>query len=391
MATELAEHSFEAFFRTYPGAFVIVSPGGDVIAMNAAARALAGERLVPGARVAEHAHPDDALALTQALGLVKDDGAPTRFTCRARQPNGGMLALTWQIWRAPGRPEIFATLSLADHAHAHPREAPREVETIPETSISERVLRALLDHLDIIAWVTDKDGIYTFYDGKALAAFGASPGQLLGKSLFDVFGDHISPPMRAALAGTPGRESVHIVGSHWDNVYLPIHDAGHGFAGVIGISQNMNEGQRIREELEARLALIERQEAVIRDLETPIIQVWENVLTLPMIGVVDSHRAARVMDDLLSAVSRSSARFAILDLTGVEVVDTATAYHLVQMISAIRLLGAEGILTGIRPTVAQTLISLGVDLSGIPTHGTLRHGLAFCIRRLENKRRSPAV
>ncbi|WP_170229940.1 STAS domain-containing protein [Polyangium fumosum] len=387
MATEQAEHPFEAFFRTYPGAFVIVSPGGEVIAMNAAARALAGEKLAPGVRVAEHAHPDDALALTQALGLVKDDGAPARFMCRARQPNGGMLALTWQIWRAPGRPEIFATLSLADSAHAHVRVA----ETAPEKPLSERVLRALLDHLDIIAWVTDKDGIYTFYDGKALAAFGASPGQLLGQSVFDVFGDHISPPMRAALDGTPGRESVHIVGSHWDNVYLPIHDAGNGFAGVIGISQNMNEGQRIREELEARLALIERQEAVIRDLETPIIQVWENVLTLPMIGVVDSRRAARVMDDLLGAVSRASARFAILDLTGVEVVDTATAYHLVQMVHAIRLLGAEGILTGIRPTVAQTLVSLGVDLSGIPTHGTLRHGLAFCIRRLETRTRRPAL
>ncbi|MDI1449792.1 PAS domain-containing protein [Polyangium sp. 6x1] len=389
MATEQADHPFEAFFRTYPGAFVILSPNGEVIAMNAAARALAGERLVPGARVAEHAPAEDASALTQALGRIPDDGAPTRLTCRARQPNGGMLSLTWQVWRAPGRPEIFATLSLAEAPHA-PAHAHREEKTT-ETPVSELVLRALLDHLDVIAWATDKEGIYTFYDGKALAAFGAAPGQLLGKSVFDVFGDHISPAMRAALDGAPGRESIHIVGSHWDNFYLPIRDAGNGFAGVLGISQNTNEGQRIREELEARLALIERQEAVIRDLETPIIQVWEHVLTLPMIGVVDSRRAARVMDDLLGAVSRTSARFAILDLTGVEIVDTATASHLVQMIRAIRLLGAEGILTGIRPTVAQTLISLGVDLSGIPTHGTLRHGLAFCIRRLESKPRSATL
>ncbi|MDI1475951.1 STAS domain-containing protein [Polyangium sp. y55x31] len=387
MATEQAEQPFEAFFRTYPGAFVILGPAGQVIALNAAARALAGEQLAPGTRVEEHAHPDDAFALTQALGHVTDDGAPSRFTCRARQPNGGMLTLAWQVWRAPGKPEIFATLSLAEAPHAHPREP----EKAPEKPVSELVLRAILDHLDIIAWATDEQGIYTFYDGKALAAFGAAPGQLLGKSVFDVFGDHISPAMQAALAGTQGRESIHIVGSHWDNVYLPIPGASHGHSGVIGISQNMNEGQRIREELEARLALIERQQAVIRDLETPIIQVWEHVLTLPMIGVVDSRRAARVMDDLLSAVTRTSARFAILDLTGVEVVDTATASHLVQMIRAIRLLGAEGILTGIRPTVAQTLVSLGVDLSGIPTHGTLRHGLAFCIRRLERKVRSATV
>ncbi|MDI3287373.1 STAS domain-containing protein [Polyangium sp. 15x6] len=387
MATEQAEHPFEAFFRTYPGAFVIVSPGGQVIATNAAARALAGEHLAPGTRVEEHAHPDDASTLTQALGRVTDDGAPSRSTCRARQPNGGMLTLTWHAWRAPGRPEIFATLSLAEAPPAHAREPEKDTAK----PVSELVLRAILDHLDIIAWATDAQGIYTFYDGKALAAFGASPGQLLGKSVFDVFGDHISPAMQAALDGTPGRESIHIVGSHWDNVYLPIPDGGQRHAGVIGISQNTNEGQRIREELEARLALIERQQAVIRDLETPIIQVWEHVLTLPMIGVVDSRRAARVMDDLLGAVTRTSARFAILDLTGVEVVDTATASHLVQMIRAIRLLGAEGILTGIRPTVAQTLVSLGVDLSGIPTHGTLRHGLAFCMRRLEKKTRSATV
>jgi rsbT co-antagonist protein RsbR len=97
------------------------------------------------------------------------------------------------------------------------------------------------------------------------------------------------------------------------------------------------------------------------------------------------------MDDLLAAVSRTSARFAILDLTGVEVVDTATAYRLMGMIRAIRLLGAEGVLTGIRPTVAQTVVSLGVDLSGISTLASLRHGLAFCIRRLENAERKTAM
>ena len=387
MAAEQAGQPFEAFFHTYPGAFVILTDSGEIIARNAAARALTGDRLVPGMRIEEHAHPDDAPALTQALAYVLEGSAPTRVTCRAKQPSGGTLPLVWQVWRAPGFSELFATLALAE---APPATA-REPEPKAADPITERVLRVILDHLDIIAWATDEKGIYTFYDGRALAAFGAVPGQLLGKNVFDVFGDHISPPMQAALEGTPGRESVHIVGSHWDNFYVPLQGATGAPAGVIGLSQNMNEGQRIREELEARLAVIERQQAVIRDLETPIIQVWEHVLTLPMIGVVDSRRAARVMDDLLGAVTRTSARFAILDLTGVEVVDTATASHLVQMIRAIRLLGAEGILTGIRPTVAQTLVSLGVDLSGIPTYGTLRHGLAFCMRRLENKPRAAAA
>jgi len=110
--------------------------------------------------------------------------------------------------------------------------------------------------------------------------------------------------------------------------------------------------------------------------------VWDGVLTLPMIGIVDSGRAARVMDDLLSSVTRHRAKYAILDVTGVDVVDTATANHLISMVRAVRLLGAEGILTGIRPSVAQTVVSLGVDLSSILTLSTLRDGLAMAIRHM---------
>ncbi|WP_136923538.1 STAS domain-containing protein [Polyangium aurulentum] len=135
-------------------------------------------------------------------------------------------------------------------------------------------------------------------------------------------------------------------------------------------------------QLASQLALIDRQREVIRNLETPIIQVWDRVLTVPMMGVVDSGRAARVMDDLLAAVTRDGARFAILDLTGVEIVDTATAAHLLSLINAVRLLGAEGIITGIRPNVAHTVVSLGLDLSSIIAKSNLREGLAFAIRRM---------
>jgi anti-anti-sigma regulatory factor len=121
---------------------------------------------------------------------------------------------------------------------------------------------------------------------------------------------------------------------------------------------------------------------VINDLETPVIQVWDRVLTLPMVGIVDSRRAARMTDDLLRQVARTQAHFAILDLTGVEVVDTATAGHLLNIASAVRLLGAESIITGIRPNIAQTIISLGVDLTRIRTLATLRDGLALAIRSL---------
>lgn len=365
---------FKNFFQTNPQAVMILKLNGEVIAANTAASSLLQKQLATGANIETTLHEDDAAMLVEALGHLDENGTPVSITTRLSGDDTTTIA--WHLWRSAGQAEVFTTLANVDvpSVQDKPREHQKEIDA--------RVLRAMLDNIDVLAWAVDKDGVYNFFDGKATAAIGASPGMLLGANVFQVFKDQISPAMKQALDGTAAHESIAISGAYWENWYVPIKGAQGEYAGVIGISQNMNESQRIREELETRLALIERQQAVIRDLETPIIQVWDKVLTLPMIGIVDSKRAARVMDDLLKTVVRTAARFAILDLTGVELVDTATASYLLQMIHAIRLLGAEGILTGIRPTVAQTVISLGVDLKGIPTHGSLRNGLAYCIRQL---------
>nr|WP_263429406.1 STAS domain-containing protein [Nannocystis pusilla] len=129
-----------------------------------------------------------------------------------------------------------------------------------------------------------------------------------------------------------------------------------------------------------KLELIERQQEVIRELATPIIEVWDGVLTMPIVGLIDTARTAEIMESLLQAVTQTRARFAILDLTGVEVVDTGTASHLIRMIQAIRLLGTEGILTGIHPTIAQTIVALGVDLSHVAVYAKLRDALKHCIQ-----------
>lgn len=131
-----------------------------------------------------------------------------------------------------------------------------------------------------------------------------------------------------------------------------------------------------------KVELIEEQGRMIRELGTPIIHVWDQVVTLPLVGVVDSRRASAVMDELLSEVAKSRARFAILDLTGAQAVDTATAGHLLSIARAVKLLGAEGIITGIRPEVAQTMMAQGLDLSHVLTLGSLKEALRFCMKRL---------
>jgi rsbT co-antagonist protein RsbR len=130
-----------------------------------------------------------------------------------------------------------------------------------------------------------------------------------------------------------------------------------------------------QKELEEKFATIELQRAAIRELSTPIIEVWEGILCLPVVGVLDSSRSAAMMEALLSAVVERKAACAIIDITGIQIMDTATADHFLRMARAVRLLGATCVLTGINPSIAQTMIHMGVDLNGIVTHRVMRNAL----------------
>jgi len=157
-------------------------------------------------------------------------------------------------------------------------------------------------------------------------------------------------------------------------------------------TRNLNENLDLlvderTSELQDKLALITeqnelitRQQVALQELSTPILRLWDDVIALPIIGIVDTRRSAEIMEKLLSAIMREQARFVILDITGVEVVDTKTADHFIKVVKATQLLGARCVITGIRPAVAQTLVDIGVDLSAVRTLGNLMEGLKDCIR-----------
>jgi rsbT co-antagonist protein RsbR len=134
-------------------------------------------------------------------------------------------------------------------------------------------------------------------------------------------------------------------------------------------------------ELVEKLTIIEAQNTLLDQLSVPVIQVWDNILLLPLIGVMDSRRAGQVMESLLEAIARHSAQVVLLDITGVPVVDTSVASHLVRSVQAAQLLGCESLLVGISPEIAQTLVGLGVDFSRITTRATLQSGLEYALRR----------
>jgi rsbT co-antagonist protein RsbR len=121
---------------------------------------------------------------------------------------------------------------------------------------------------------------------------------------------------------------------------------------------------------------------VVRELSTPVIPLYRGILVLPLVGTIDSSRSAQIMDALLAAVVRDQASVVILDVTGVAVVDSGVADHLLRSIRATSLLGASCVLVGISPVVAQTMVALGVDLSEVVTRGDLEAGVAHALRLL---------
>ncbi|MBB3712819.1 rsbT co-antagonist protein RsbR [Limimaricola variabilis] len=128
--------------------------------------------------------------------------------------------------------------------------------------------------------------------------------------------------------------------------------------------------------------IIERQRAEMMELSTPVVQLWERVLTIPLIGTLDSMRAQEVMENLLNAIVEHQAEVVIVDITGVRVVDTQVAQHLLRTAAAVRLMGAEAIISGISPKIAQTMVELGVDVGEVTTRPSIRAALAEAFRRV---------
>jgi len=145
-----------------------------------------------------------------------------------------------------------------------------------------------------------------------------------------------------------------------------------------------------RNELAAKLVTIEEQRVTIRELSNPILDVWDGIVMLPVVGALDTERAAEMNERLLERIVETRARAVIIDITGVEVVDTATADHLVRLARASKMLGAECVLTGIGPNIASMLVSIGADLGGVRTLRTLRDGLRACLETAPEAERRDA-
>jgi rsbT co-antagonist protein RsbR len=259
-------------------------------------------------------------------------------------------------------------------------------DTMPSIAPSELTIalfRRMLESAPLVLWAVDRDGNYTVSEGGGLDALGMRSQEAVGLSALEMFKDNpeVANALVRALAGEETRARTSPArGLHFESWYAPLRGPDGEVCGATCLSLDVSDRVRDERELRDKVELIERQSATIRALATPIIQVWDGVLCLPVIGTVDSARTAEMMQGLLESIVKEQARYAIVDLTGVEIVDTSTADHLIQLFRAARVLGVEGVLCGIRPAVAQTIVGLGLDLGTVKTMRSLRDALKWCIR-----------
>ena len=366
------------FFAGCPDLLFIASADGPLIHASDALREALGPAVEQGEKLAELAHPDDRAAVEAAWSKLLASGEPVSFRVRLRDGSGAHRPLSCSARRSSDGGAVFGTLRAA------PEVTEEELKTLRSKA---RMMDGVAEHLDgTVLWGLDPDANCFYHEGKGLAKIGLKPGHLVGANWFDIFAEparEAGVDLDAWFDGRPHRVRNEFYGIYWDISVVPLRDdRGEPGAGILCFGVDITEAKLAEKELRTQLQQIEAQQKVIRDLSTPIIEVWDGVLTLPMVGTVDSMRTADVMSSLLSKIVEKQARYAILDLTGVEVVDTQVASHLIELVTAIRLLGADGIVAGIKPNVAQTMVALGLDLSQLNTQRNLRAALNHAIRAM---------
>ena len=272
---------------------------------------------------------------------------------------------------------------------------------VVERSLAEARLRAsekrfqdILDNCPASVYVKDLDGKYLFVNSRFEQWFNLDRQHVRGKTDFDLFPQHIAEDwrrndLRVIRQNRPEESEEDAPQPDGTHTYLslkfPLADAhGEPYA-TCGITTDITD-RKLHEVEQQRLQdeIIMLQASTLKELSTPLIPISDQVMVMPLIGAIDTQRARQMLDAVLHGIENSRVEVVIVDITGVTVVDTQVAATLIHAAQAVRLLGAQMVLTGIRPEVAQTLVGLGVKLNDIVTHSTLQSGIAFAMQRTEH-------
>ena len=253
---------------------------------------------------------------------------------------------------------------------------------------SQAYLASIVECSDDAIYGKTLDGTILSWNRGAERIYGYSAGEMVGRPVSVLVPPNKPDEVPAILERVKRGERV----SHFETTRVrkdgevidlslnvsPIRDASGQIIGASTTARDITEQKKMRE------ALAERAKEIL-DVSTPVLQVWEGVVVAPFIGTLDTQRAQQFMERLLDKIVQTNSAVALLDVTGVPAIDTRTAQHLIETITSVRLLGAQAILTGVRPAIAQTLAHLGINLADVVTRSSLAAGLRVALDILNLK------
>ena len=292
------------------------------------------------------------------------------------------------------------------------------------SGLKDEKYRTLLESLPQRIFFKDKNLVYDSCNENYAKDLGITTEEFKGKTDYDLFPKELADKhrdddtkvMESGKTTDIEEKRVREGKEYWVNtVKTPVRNDKGEVIGILGIfwdikarKQADEELQKHREHLEKmvmertsdletinrqltkeiaegkrREEIIAQQTHEILELSTPVLQVWEGIVVAPLIGTIDSERTQRFMERLLTRIVETNSPVALVDITGVPTLDTQTAQHLIEAIAATRLLGANVVVTGVRPAIAQTLVHLGIDLSDIVTKSSLSAGLRVALDYLD--------
>ncbi|WP_437736173.1 PAS domain S-box protein [Sorangium sp. So ce1335] len=331
-------------------------------------------------------HPDDQPRARAQQSHVQEGlaGDTAELACRLRRADGSWGRFTRRYIRLDddaGRPQVMSVIQDITAQAEREAELRRRAE---DADVSRRLIDNALDGITM----TTLTGEVTYANlaFKTMSGFGDAA---VGRPLVDFYApedfaqlsNEVMPALKKDGAWRGVLKILRPDGSAWMgqlSAFAIMGPTGEP-TGLSAFFRDITEQLRYEQETLAQVQLIQAQQAALRELGTPLIPIADGVIAMPLIGTLDRERAQQILETLLNALGERQAVVAILDITGVKHVDGEVAAALIRIAQAARLLGAEVVLTGIRPVVAQALVDLGTELRGLVTCGTLQTGIAYAL------------
>ncbi len=370
--------TFKLLVENAPDGIAIADPHLVITYNNPALATMLQYPSLVGKAVAEIVYPADLPVLEQIAYQVMQ-GLTPRETVRYVRSDGALVTIqasALALRDAHGNLTGYASIN---------RDITQQLQAEENLRLSERRNRALLDAIPDLMFLLSPDGVFLDYKADYSGELLMPPEAFLGKRV-----DEVLPPPLAEqvlhhieqLKRTGEMQQFDYQLAIGDQILE--YEARMVFSDqdILLLSRNVTEQRRIeRERTEMQEQIIAAQQATLRELSTPLMPIADGVIAMPLIGAIDTMRAQQIMETLLNGVSEYRAQVAIIDITGVKVVDTQVAGALVRAARAARMLGAQVVLTGISPEIAQTLVHIGAELRDMTTRATLQEGIDYALKR----------